>query len=198
MSTASITMFVLEELDVPCERIRVDLRAGGTKTPEFLALNPNGKVPVIVHEGTSIWESAAITMYLGETFGVERNLYPAPGPSRGEAMKWIAWSAATLVEAVVRYARNTTDWSPKEQRNALAGEAALADVHACLKIVDHHLRDRDYLVGAYTLADTHLQSLTEWLQHMQIDFKPYERLNAWGQRVATRPAHARAQARESA
>ena len=60
MSTASMTALVLAELDVPCERVKVDLKAGDTKKPEFLKLNPNGKVPMLVHEGTPIWESAAI------------------------------------------------------------------------------------------------------------------------------------------
>jgi glutathione S-transferase len=64
MSTASITQLVLEELGVACEQVRVDLKKGDTKKPEFLKLNPNGKVPLIIHDGTSIWESAAITMYL--------------------------------------------------------------------------------------------------------------------------------------
>src|ERR1043165_2347013 len=92
MSTAVITNLVLEELGVPCEKIQLDLRKGETHTAEFLKLNPNGKVPLIVHDGTPIWESAAITMYLGEMFGVEKNLYPAPGPKRGEAMKWVTWA----------------------------------------------------------------------------------------------------------
>ncbi len=87
MSTASITEAVLAELGVACERIRLDFAAGDTRAPDFLAVNPNGRVPAVVHDGTSIWESCAITMYLGEAFGVEAGLYPAPGPKRGEAMK---------------------------------------------------------------------------------------------------------------
>jgi glutathione S-transferase len=56
-STASITELVLEELGVQCERVKLDLRAGDTKKPDFLKLNPNGKVPLIVHDGVSIFES---------------------------------------------------------------------------------------------------------------------------------------------
>jgi glutathione S-transferase len=55
-----------------------------------------------VHEGVAIWESSAITMYLGEVFGVDDNLYPAVGPKRGEAMKWIAWGNVTLAEPASR------------------------------------------------------------------------------------------------
>lgn len=104
MSTASVTEGVLAELGVPCERVKLDIGAGDTRKPHFLEVNPNGRVPAIVHDGTPIWESAAITMYLGETFGEDAGLYPAPGPKRGEAMKWITWGNVALAEAGGRLA----------------------------------------------------------------------------------------------
>lgn len=189
MSTASVTELVLEELGVPCDRVKLDLKKGDTKKPEYLAVNPNGKVPCIVHDGTAIWESAALTIYLGETFGVERGLFPAPGPRRGEAMKWIVWTNVTLGEAVMRFARNTTDWIPAEQRNAKAGEAGKADIADCLRIVDQALAGKQYLLGEYTLADTHLTSFCDWLRHMQIDFTPFKNVQAWGERCRARPAY---------
>lgn len=195
MSTAGITDLVLEELGVPCERIKVDIRGGGTRKPEFLRLNPNGKVPLIIHDGTPIWESAAITMYLGEAFGVERNLYPAAGPQRGEAMKWIVWTNVTCGDAVFRLMRNTSEWTPAEQHNAKAAEVAKADLLSCLRILDGALAERKFLVGTYTLADTHLNSFVDWLRHMQTDLSPYGHLNAWSDRCKARPAYARAQAR---
>src|SRR5579884_2513511 len=109
MSTATLTDLVLEELGVACKRVKLDLKNGDTKKPDFLKLNPNAKVPVLVHDDMPIWESAAITMYLGELFGVEKGLYPKPGPKRGEAMKWIVWTNVTLGDAVYRWARNTME-----------------------------------------------------------------------------------------
>jgi glutathione S-transferase len=64
MSTASITKAVIAELGIPGDRVELNISAGDTKKPEFLKINPNGRVPAIVHEGMPIWESAAITMYL--------------------------------------------------------------------------------------------------------------------------------------
>lgn len=194
MSTAGITAIVLEELGVPCEKIKLDIRSGDTRKPEFLRLNPNGKVPLIVHDGTPIWESAAITMYLGETYGVEKGLYPRPGPKRGEVMKWIVWANATLVDAVSRWFRNTTEWTPAEQHNEKAGEAAKADVHNCLRILNEALASKQFIAGDYTLADAHLNSLTDWLRHMKVDFSAYPNVSAWSQRCAARPAYARANA----
>ncbi len=194
MSTATVTNVVLEELGVPCEKINVDIRKGETRTPEFLRLNPNGKIPLVVHDGTSIWESAAITMYLGEVFGVEKGLYPAAGPKRGEAMKWIAWANVTLGEAVIRWMRNTADWVPVEQHNAKAAEAAQVDIQNCLRILNEALDGKQFLLGGYTLADAHVNSFTDWLRFMKMDLSAYPNLSAWSQRCAARPAYARAMA----
>jgi glutathione S-transferase len=195
MSTATITELVLAELGVSCEKVKLDLQKGDTKKPDYLKLNPNGKVPMIVHDGTPIWESSAITMYLGETFGVERKLYPTLGPKRGEAMMWIAWTNVTAGDAVGRFARNTMEWVPAEQRNAKAGEAAKVDVANCLRILDGALEGKQFLLGTdYTLADTHVNSFTDWLRHMKIEMTPYARLNAWSQRCSARPAYARVMA----
>ena len=195
MSTATLTDIMLEELAVPCERVRVDLKKGETRTQEFLRVNPNGKVPVLVHDGTAIWESAAITLYLGEIFGVARGLYPEPGPERGEAMKWIVWSNVTLGDAFGRWIRNTTEWIPAEQHNAKAAEAAESDTRNCLRILDQALAGRQYLLAGYTLADAHVNSFVDWLRYMKMDLSDYARLNAWSERCAARPAYARVMGR---
>ena len=189
MSTATMTELVLEELGVPCEKVKLDISKGDTKKPDFVKLNPNAKVPTIVHEGSVIFESAAIAMYLGETFGVEKKLYPAAGPKRGEAMKWIVWTNVTLGDAVARYTRNTMEWVPADQHNAKAAEAAKTEIGNCLRILDGALAGKEYLLGGYTLADTHLHSFTDWLRHMKIDFASYANVNAWAQRCGARPAY---------
>jgi glutathione S-transferase len=191
MSTAAITELVLAELDVPHEKVIVDLKKGETRKPEFLRLNPNGKVPLVVHDGVPIWESAAITMYLGEAFGVDRGLYPGPGTKRGEAMKWIAWTDVTFREAVTRWLRNVTEWTPDEQHNAKAAEVSQSDIHNCLRILNEALADKSFLLGGYTLADTHLNSVTDWLRFMKTDLSAYANLNAWSERCAARPAYRR-------
>ena len=195
MSTATITELVLEELAVPCERVKLDLKKKETHAPEFQRLNPNGKVPVLVHDGAVIWESAAITLYLGEIFGVAKGLYPEPGPERGEAMKWVVWSNVTLGDAFGRWVRNTSDWVPAEQHNEKAAAAAKSDVLDCLRILDRALTGRDYLLAGYTLADTHVNSFVDWLRYMKMDFSDFGRINAWSQRCAARPAYGRVMGR---
>ncbi len=191
MSTASITQLVLEELELPCEKVKLDLRAKDTQKPEFLKLNPNGKVPVLVHEGVAIWESAAITMYLGETFGVEKGLYPAQGPRRGEAMKWIAWANVTLGGAMSWLGHNTGNWVAEELKNPRAAEAARAEVEGCLKLLDQALEGKSFLLGDYSLADTHLSSVVDWVQFTNFELTRYPNLNAWHARCHARPSFGR-------
>jgi len=196
MSTASITALVLEELGVDCEIVKLDIARGDTKKPEFLKVNPNGRVPVLIHDDAVVWESAAITMYLGEMFGVAKKLYPPPGPKRAEAMKWIVWTNVTLGEAVNRYTRNTLRTTPAEQRNAKALESAKTEVANCLRILDQSLLNKQYLVGEYTLADTHLIAMLDYIRHLKIDFTPYARINSWSQRCSARAAYQRAMTAE--
>jgi glutathione S-transferase len=191
MSTATLSSLVIEELGVPCEKFKVDLQAGGTHTPEYLRLNPNGKVPMLVHDGVPIWESAAITLYLGEVFGVDKGLYPPAGPRRGDLMKWVVWSNVSLGDAVRRWLNNTSDRIPAEQHNAKAAEQGLKDVHACLGILDKQLQGREYLGDVYSLADTHLNSFTDWLRFCGVDFAPYAHIQAWSERCRARPAYGR-------
>jgi glutathione S-transferase len=210
MSTASVTEAVIAELGIDCDRINLDLRAGDTRKPEYLKINPNGKVPAIVHDGTAIWESSAITMYLGELFGVEAKLYPAPGPQRGEVMKWIAWSNVTLAEAAGRLfaslppekqgdpATNVAEKATSEQTSAaesipkvIAMARAKADLVDCLKILDAGLEGRSFLIGEYSLADTHLQSIIGWIGMLDVDLTPFANVTGWLQRCYQRPAIAK-------
>jgi glutathione S-transferase len=194
MSTSTMTEIALAELDVPCEKIKVDTRKGDTRKPDYLKLNPNGKVPLIVHDGTPIWESSAIAMYLGEVFGVDKKLYPAAGPKRGEAMKWIVWTNVTLGEAVVRWTHNTVEWVPADQHNANAAKAARDDITGCLRILDQALEGKSYLLGDYTLADTHLHAFTQWLRQMQVDFTPHANIEAWNRKCSARPGYTKVMA----
>ncbi|HEX4492151.1 MAG TPA: glutathione S-transferase family protein [Acidimicrobiia bacterium] len=195
MSTATITDVCMAELDIPHERVVVDIKGGGSKKPEFLAINPNGKVPAIVHDGVAIWESAAITIYLGETFGTAKKLWPEPGPKRGEAMKWVVWSNVTLGDAVYRIGRNTGTWVPADQQNAKVAEVAAKEVHELLGMLDTSLATKQFICGSdFTLADAHINSFLDWLRYQKMDFSAFKNLNAWGERCAARPGYKKANA----
>jgi glutathione S-transferase len=200
MSTASITAAVLAELGIDCDRVQLSIADGDTQQPDFLKVNPNGRVPVIVHDGTTIWESAAITMYLGEVFGVEAKLYPPLGTQRGEAMKWIVWGNVTLAEAGGRLSAlmpsdsdggvvaNSQDWIPPEHRSEIALATAKANLVGCLGILDHALAGKSFLLGDYSLVDTHLQGFVGWIGSMDVALEPFLNVTGWLERCYERPA----------
>ena len=84
----------LEEMALPYELVPVDTRKGDQHKPEFLAINPNAKVPAIVDEGTAIFDSNAILLYLAEKTG--KFLGPKSGPARGEMLSWLMFVASGI------------------------------------------------------------------------------------------------------
>lgn len=192
LSTAAVTLWELAELGIPVEKVKMDLSTNRDQDrPDFRALNPNGKVPTIVHDGTPIFESAAITMYLGEQFGVARKLYPEPGPRRGEAMKWIVWTNVTLAETFGRLQRNTVDRVPAEQRNAAQAELARTELAQLLAILDKQLASKQWLLGdQFTLADIHVACFLGYFKMCGVDLTPYKHVEAWVQRAEARPSAA--------
>jgi glutathione S-transferase len=195
MSSATPVHWALEELGVGYEAVEVDLNAGDQRRSSFLSINPNGKVPVIMHDGVSIFESAAIVMYLGETFGVDRGLFPPLGPARGEAMKWIVWCDASLGEAVSRYEHNASPRVSPEERNERARNAAERDIRNLLAVLEKAVTGAAFLVeNKFSLADVHAASWIERLSFIGIDLGPYTAIRAWQERCFSRPARARAKA----
>ena len=206
MSTSNSTATVLDELEYNnpaaplCKRVELSIKAGDTKTPEYLRdVNPNGRVPAIVQDGVAIWESAAVNMYLGETFGVDLGLYPAAGLRRGEAMKWMVWANASFAVSVGRLAEampagtpgavehgsaDVKDGGNKDQMMA----AAKKDIDRDLGVLNEALKGRDYLLGEYSLADTHLYTFLRWMGFMGVTLEKYKNVDDWKSRVEERPA----------
>jgi glutathione S-transferase len=194
-SSATTCLWAVEELGIPCERVKVDLAAKATQTPEFKKLNPNAKVPVLVQDGVPIFESIAILAYLGETFGVEKKLFPAPGIERAQALQWLAWANVSLGPAVSRYLSNSSDQVPAELRNAKAADAAKAEVQSLLALLDAKLEGRSWLVGeTFTLADLHLAGAMAWIGRLGFDVASLENVGAWAKRCQARPAFAKVMA----
>lgn len=190
MSSASRVHVSLEELGVPYEKVLVDLQAGDQKKPEFLRLNPNGKVPTIVIDGQPMFESIAIQIFLGQRYGVERGLWPARGSAEEmQALTWLCWAQVSLLDPLFRYMSHTSDWFPAELRSAKLAEAALAQTHAMLKILDDRLGERQNIVNDnWTLVDADVACMLHWgLDAAKLDASAYRHLGAWLERTTQRP-----------
>lgn len=188
MSTASTVRWSLAELDIPHEAVQVDIKDAADKQAKLGPVNPNQAVPVLVHDGTKIFESAAIQIYLGETFGVDKGLYPKPGPKRGDALKWLVWANVTLGEAMGRWLANTL--GPEALRNAAAGVQARKDIDRLVAMLDEELGDKPYVLGeSASLVDFHLVSILGWMGSCGIDLTPFSKVAPWVGRCAARPAN---------
>lgn len=187
MSTAVRTTWALEELGVRCERIRVDIPKKETKTAEFLKLNPNGVVPVLVVDGTPLYESTAILLHLGETYGVDKGMYPAPGLQRAVAQRWMVWANVGFYEPIREWARQHN--TPADKRDPKAHEAAKNGLDGVMRILDDGLAGKSYLVGdAFSLADLAVASYLGWLKFMAYDTSGFKNVSAWSERCLSRPA----------
>src|SRR3954468_7349001 len=103
MSSATPVAWALAELGVPHEAIKFDLKAKDQRKPDFMALNPNGKVPTLVVDGTPMFEALAIMQWLGDRYGVQQGLWPsADSSARLEAMSWTTWAYVSLGPVVNR------------------------------------------------------------------------------------------------
>jgi glutathione S-transferase len=191
MSTASTVHWSLEELGIPYEGVKVDIQNDEDKRKKLGPVNPNLKVPVLVHDGTAIFESAAIQIYLGETWGVEKGLYPAPGAKRGLALKWLVWANVSLGEAVSRWQRHTSDRVPENLKNADAGKEARKEIDVLIGMLNDELK-KDYILGNdISLVDIHLASFFQWIQFCGVDLKPFSKVESWLARCSARPANAK-------
>ena len=140
-----------------------------------------------------------MNMYLGETFGVDLGLYPAPGPRRGEAMKWMVWANATLAVSVGRLSEAMPVGSPGAVEHGSADvkdggnkdrmmAAAKKHIERDLSVLNGALKDRDYLLGEYSLADTHMYTFVRWMGFMGITLEKHENIENWKNRMGERPA----------
>ncbi len=194
-SSAVTVHWALEELGVPYEKVRIDLEKGDQKKPAFLAVNPNGKVPALVHDGTKLFESVAILVHLGETYGVEKNLFPKAGLARAEALKWLVWCNVSLGEALSRWYHAQSPRVDGALHNAKAAEKGKADVEALLDILEKELDGKKYLVGdTFTLADLQVSGWCSYLGMLGFELAKWPKTDAWTKRCCERPANARAMA----
>jgi glutathione S-transferase len=151
-SRAQMVHWMLEEAGAPYRIVLVDLEKGEHKTPAFLALNPMGKLPTIVHRGVVVTETAAIIAYLADTFPAAE-LAPPPGDAaRGTYYRWLFFGAGCIEPAVLDKLMKR----PEIERKGAAGWGSYDDVVATLKKA---LAGGPYLLGdKFSAADVYIGS----------------------------------------
>ncbi len=190
MSSAVPVVHALAELDIPHRLVRIDLSAGEQRRPEFLALNPNGKVPTLVADGTAMFETLAIMQWLGDRFGVERGLWPAADdPARLVALSWTTWVYVTLGAALQRLNFAGSERVPAELHHAGQVKHVQGELQGLLAILNGRLVGRSWLLGdAFTLADVIVASVITYGTYCGMAVDDHEEVRGWLARFHARPA----------
>ena len=191
MSRGRIVRWMLEELAVPYETVLLEY--GTTmKAPEYLAINPMGKVPALKHGETVVTECAAVCAYLADAFP-EAGLAPAPSsPLRGSYLRWLFFAAGPLEQAITNKAMGF------EMPAGKSGMAGYGSFEQTIEVLAAAVRDRSYLLGdQFSAADVVLGSQIGFgLQFGSLEKRPeFERYWAG---LASRPAKLRADAIDNA
>ncbi|MEZ4222002.1 MAG: glutathione S-transferase family protein [Polyangiaceae bacterium] len=200
MSSAVPVVHALLELGVKFERVTFDLAAKDQKKPDFLKINPNGKVPALVSDGTPMFEALAIVQWLGDRYGVDKKLWPAAdSPERMTAMAWSTWAYVTFGPAIYRLRLATNPELPKEMRSEAHANDARRDLSAMLTVLEGHLASRDYILGKeHTLADIIVGDTVTWGTYVGAPVSDFPRVRAWLERVHARDSYKKAWAMPSA
>jgi glutathione S-transferase len=185
--TAAGTSFrvhwMLHEIGLPYETKSVDFAKGEHKSPEFLKLNPMGQIPVIHVDDFVLPESVAITFYLATKFAPEM-LGKAPEDA-AQVIRWSIWNMLHLNSSFGDLA--SVKWTGKELAPEVK-EKVMDNLSKRLPVLEGQLAGKDYILGAFSLADVNVLATFLYGQMVNFDFSSYPNISAWLARCAARPA----------
>lgn len=182
------TCALARHLDLPIEFVHVDLKTGGHKRPDFLALNPNGKVPVLQDGDLVLWESNAIMCHLAKK--AKSDLWPEDR-RQIEVMRWLFWDTNHFSRhGGTLYFENLVKPSlgmgaPDEA----AVRQATGFFHTFAGVLDSHLKGRDYLVGnRLSIADFAVGVCLAYADGARLPLEPYAEIRRWYAKLEMLPA----------
>ncbi|MGI8500928.1 MAG: glutathione S-transferase family protein [Hassallia sp.] len=167
-SRASIVKWYLEELGIPYEFIRLDMQAGEHQQPEFLAINPMGKVPAIVDGDFQLWESGAILLYLAEKYGK----MPPSVQERAKIAQWVLFANSSLATGIFVEANRERE------------------MPRLMTPLDEILEEQPFILGnEFTVADVAVGSVLGYIPIMlKLDLSAYPSISNYIKQMTQRPA----------
>lgn len=176
---------MLEELEIPYQVHAIDLGAGDQKKPDFLAINPNGRIPAMIDKeagDVAIFESGAIMLYLAEKTG---RLLPEDPALRYQAISWLMFQMGGI-GPMMGQANVFFRYFPEKIPAAI--ERYQNEGRRLYEVIDGALEGKEYLVGEYSIADIANWCWVRTYYWSGIDIGGLDNLNAWMQRLEERPA----------
>ncbi len=177
--------WTLQELGVDFEAVTVNLQAGEARQPEFLKLNPAGKVPVLVDGDFVLTESVAIVLYLAEKYA-DKGLLPTDLKQRSQVNRWLLFAATELEQPLWRIARHTMLY-PEHLRIPADISLARKDFTNMAAVMEEHMQEREFIVGdTLTVADIVSAYTLDWANQIQL-LDDFPQLLAYMKRMYARP-----------
>jgi GST-like protein len=175
----------LEEMSLPYHLINVDLRAGEQKTTDYLKMNPNGRIPVIVDRNNDdfiIFDSGAILIYLAEQTGL---FFGSTAKQRSQILQWLMFQMSGL-GPMMGQANVFFRYYPEKLEGVI--NRYQTESKRLLTILDNQLKDNEYLVGDYSIADIATWPWAKIHSWSGVDISDLEHLQRWLDLIKARPA----------
>ena len=190
-SRADRSLWAIEETGIEYEHVKTNF-GEESKADEYLEINPNGRIPALIDGDLKLFESMAINLYLTKHYAGD--LYPTNLNDEAKANQWSVW-AISEIEPLQMQIVIQKFFVPKDKQDQAVIDQASKGLVRPLKVLDHALRDSDYLLGEkFSVADLNVAGVMLLLKAVNFDFDPFQNVSAWIDKCHTRPALERARA----
>jgi glutathione S-transferase len=191
-SRALRAIWGIEEVGIDFEQVPVTY-GSDSKATDYLAVNPNGRIPALIDGDVQLFESMAINLYLAKRYGGA--LYPANAKDEAQAWQWSVWAISEIEPLQMQIVIQKL-FTPEDRRNPKAIDAAAKGLQRPLKVLDAALAGRDWLVGeAFSVADLNVAAVMHLMKTVDFTYAEHANVQRWAGACYARPALARAMAR---
>jgi glutathione S-transferase len=180
------TRIVLKEKNLPFDRILLDLPNKEQKQDWYLALNPYGKVPVLVEEGAWVYESAICNEYLEEKYPTPP-LAPSEAGAKAQMRLWVEFCNSQFVPPVIGLVYENR--KPAAERSQEKIDQSKARLNELLPRLETQLQSQDYLLGDYSLADLTFTPFLALCERVGVDLSAFPRIAQWAARLKNRDSY---------
>ena len=191
-SRALRAIWGIEETGIDYEHVPVSYGAD-SKAAEYLAVNPNGRIPALIDGDLQLFESMAINLYLTKRYG--GSLYPGNAQDEARAWQWSVWAISEIEPLQMQIVVQKL-FTPEEKRNPKVVEGASKGLQRPLKVLDAALAGRNWLIGdQFGVADLNVAAVMMLLKRIDFGYAEHTNVQRWADACYARPALARAMAR---
>lgn len=193
-SRAFRSVWAAEELGLDYEHVGTSFMED-SKAPEYLAVNPNGRIPALVDGEVRLFESMAINMYLAEKYGA--GLLPDDAVARAQTWQWSIWGISEIEPLQMQIVVQKF-FTPEEKKNERIVAGAEKGLKRPLQVLDNTLSNQNFLLGdQFTLADLNLSAVMDLFNMIQLDVSEWTHVRRWLDDCYGRPSYAAAKAKGS-